>query len=204
MDNWLSQFIIAYGLWGVFLLLFIENIFPVLPSELVIPVAGATGAMIGLPLWEVLTAASVGAMVGQMPWYWSAKWLGYDRFRRFAARFGRFTTIGPLEIDRASAWFARHGEKAVFLGRVTPVVRGVISIPAGLTNMPLGRFLAWSIPGSTLWIILLGWAGYLLGKRAPEIAEYADPVTKGILILVVIVWLYRVVTWKQREQGMGA
>lgn len=199
----IQDFILTYGLWAIFLLLFLENVFPVLPSEVVIPLAGFVGAKLGLPLWEVLAAASVGAMLGQMPWYWGAKRLGYDRFKAFMARFGRVTTIGPAEIDKANAWFARHGEKAVFFGRITPVVRGLISIPAGLTHMPLARFLAWSIPGSTLWIIFLGWAGYKLGEDFLHLEEWLEPLTNGIIAFVLVAWVYRMVTWKRREHIEG-
>lgn len=199
--NWIGQFIVAYGLWAIFGLMFLENVFPVLPSEVVIPLAGFVAQRVGLPLWEVIVSASVGAMLGQMPWYYGARMLGYERFKHFAARFGRITTIGPKEVDLASDWFRRHGEAAVFFGRVTPVIRGLISVPAGLTNMPLGRFLAWSVPGSSLWVALLAWAGHALGDRAgPEVERFINPVTKAMVICVVIVWLYRVVTWKRQPE----
>ena len=203
MYDLIQDFILNYGLWAIFLLLFLENVFPVLPSEVVIPLAGFVGAKLGIPMWEVIAAASLGAMLGQMPWYWGAKALGYDRFKSFMARFGRITTIGPEEIDRANAWFARHGQKAVFFGRITPVIRGLISIPAGLTHMPLGTFLAWSIPGSTLWVILLAWAGYALGENFLFIEEWLEPLTNIIVAGVIIIWIYRVITWKRREHLPG-
>lgn len=195
--NWIGDFIVAYGLWAIFLLLFLENVFPVLPSEVVIPLAGFEAARNGMPMWEVITAASIGAMLGQMPWYWTAKALGYERFKRFASRFGRLTTIGPEEVDRASAWFARHGPRAVFFGRMVPVIRGVISIPAGLTSMPLSTFLAWSIPGSTLWVIGLAWAGYELGDRFPEVAEKTHVISNILIGLALLFWLYRIVTFRR-------
>lgn len=203
MYDLIQDFILNYGLWAIFLLLFLENVFPVLPSEVVIPLAGFVGAKIGLPLWEVILVASVGGMLGQMPWYWGAKALGYDRFKAFMSRFGRVTTIGPTEIDRANDWFARHGQKAVFFGRITPVVRGLISIPAGLTRMPLGRFLAWSVPGSTLWIIFLGWAGYELGANFLHLERWLEPITNGIIAFVLVTWVYRMATWKRREHLEG-
>jgi len=203
MYDLIQEFILNYGLWAIFLLLFIENVFPVLPSEVVIPLAAFVGAKLGLPLWEVIAVASAGSMLGQMPWYWGAKRLGYDRFKAFMARFGRVTTIGPTEIDRANAWFERHGQKAVFFGRITPVVRGLISIPAGLTKMPLGRFLAWSIPGSTLWVIFLGYAGYKLGEDFLHLEKWLEPLTNGIVAFVLVAWVYRMITWKKREHIEG-
>jgi len=201
----MEQFIVAYGLWAVFLLLFAENVLPILPSEVVIPVAALVAVREGQGIWETVIAASVGAMLGQMPWYWAARWLGYARFRRFASRYGRFTTIGPDEVDKASAWFHRHGQKAVFLGRITPVIRGIISVPAGLTSMPLGTFLAWSIPGSTLWVVFLAWIGKELGKRGgDEVQQWLHPVSTALVAFAIVAWLYRIVTFHSRQRKRPA
>lgn len=199
MDGWIGGFILAWGLWAVFLLLLAENVFPILPSEVIIPLAGFYAATHELPIVEVIVVASVGAMLGQYCWYWLAKAWGPERFRRWAARWGRWTTIDTEEVDMGQRWFARWGRWAVLVGRVIPVVRGLISIPAGLARMPAGEFLLWSVPSSTLWVALLALAGFYLGDRFPEIDRYLSPLSKAVVAGVVLVYVYRLVTWKPRR-----
>lgn len=179
------------GYFGVFLLLFIENIFPPLPSEVVAPFCGYAAARGELSLPGVIAAAVLGSMVGQMPWFYAGWVLGRRRITRLAERYGRWLTVTPHEVERVFDWFHRFGPASVFFGRMVPAIRAVISLPAGIAHMSLAKFLAFSLAGTTLWMGGLAYAGYRLGQNYEEVEVYIGPGTKIIVALVVVVYFVR-------------
>jgi membrane protein DedA with SNARE-associated domain len=187
-----QHFIDTLGYGGVFLLLFIENIFPPLPSEVVAPFCGFAAARGELGLPGVIAAAVLGSMAGQMPWYYAGRVLSRRRVESLAARHGRWLTVTPREVERVFDWFNRYGALSVFLGRMVPAVRAVISLPAGIAKMPLITFLAWSLAGTTLWMGALAFAGYRLGQHYTLVETYIGPGTKIIAALVVVTYIVRV------------
>src|SRR5690606_29059485 len=122
-------------------------------------------------------AGAAGSFAGAVLWYVLGRQVGAARLKRLAARHGRWITLAPDEIDRACEWFRRHGGKAVFIGRLVPGVRTLISVPAGIAGMPIGRFLAWTAAGTLSWTALLAAAGYLLREQYGRVATVLDPVT---------------------------
>jgi membrane protein DedA with SNARE-associated domain len=132
-------------------------------------------------------------------WYYVGRSLGEDRVKRWAARHGRWMTMHPADVERANAWFQRHGRAAVFFCRLVPAIRTLISVPAGVASMPLLPFLAYSTVGTALWTALLAAAGYLLQSQYRSVADWLNPVTSGVLALMAAVYLYRVVTFKPQE-----
>jgi membrane protein DedA with SNARE-associated domain len=191
MIDWLESTLSSLGYFGVFLMLFIENIFPALPSEVVMPFCGYLAARQDLGLGGVIFFAVLGTMAGQMPWYFAGRLLGEERVEHLARRYGRWMTVTPKEVARVFAWFERHGAASVFFGRMVPAIRAVISIPAGIARMPLGRFLLYSTLGSTIWMGGLGYAGYVLGQNYLLVAKYVEPGTKIIAAAVVLTYLFR-------------
>jgi membrane protein DedA with SNARE-associated domain len=191
MIDLFQHFIDRMGYAGVFLLLFVENIFPPLPSEVVAPFCGYAAARGALNIAGVIVAAVLGSMVGQMPWYYAGWLLGRRRIEILAARHGRWLTVTPHEVDRVFDWFARYGAASVFFGRMIPAIRAVISLPAGIGRMPLWKFLAYSLAGTTLWMGGLAYAGYRLGQNYELVEVYMGPGTKIIAGLVVLVYLVR-------------
>lgn len=183
------------GYLGIALLMFLENVFPPIPSEVIMPLAGFTAGEGKLDIVLVVITGSVGSLAGALLWYYIGRWVGHERLRRFASRYGRLLTVEPRELDRAFAWFREHGGKAVFIGRLLPAVRTFISVPAGIFDMPLGRFLIWSGVGTVLWSGGLALAGYLLGEQHDEIQAWMNPVSYGVIGLLVVIYLYRVVTF---------
>ena len=147
----------------------------------------------------VLLAGTAGSLAGALFWYAIGAWIGRDRLKRFAARHGRWLTLSPAEIDRASAWFARHGPWAVLVGRLVPGVRTLISVPAGLTGMPLMPFLVTSALGTLLWTGLLATAGHVLGDGYRAVGAWIEPLGNGVLILAIAIYVYRVATFKTRR-----
>ncbi len=137
MFDWITGIVDRTGYLGVALLMFAENLFPPVPSELIMPLAGFAAARGDLSLPLVLAAGVAGSLAGALFWYWIGRKVGADRLKRWAGRHGRWLTLSPGDVDEADAWFDRHGVKAVLLGRLIPAVRTLVSVPAGLAAMPL-------------------------------------------------------------------
>ena len=196
MADLIVRMLAETGYLGVALLMFLENVFPPIPSELIMPFAGFTAASGRLGIVGVILAGTLGSLAGAYVWYWLACRFGKQRLQRFADRHGRWLTLTGRDIEQADAWFDRHSGKAVLIGRMVPTVRTLISVPAGLSGMSNRRFLAYTGIGTALWTTLLALAGYGLGERYGEIVHWIDPVSTAIVVLIVLAWLYRVVTWR--------
>lgn len=187
---------------GVFLLMALENLFPPIPSELIMPLAGFSAARGDMNVVLVVLAGTLGSVIGALPWYYAGKRFGLERIKRLASRHGRWMTVSPDDVDTAMHRFERHGRAVVFFGRLIPAIRTLISVPAGINRMRMAPFLAFSIAGSLLWTGVLTAAGFILNSQYERVAEYLDPVSKGVLILIVGIYVYRLVTHPvQRADG---
>lgn len=196
MFEWVVGIVEEGGYVGVFLLMFLENLFPPIPSEVIMPLAGFVAARGSLSLWLVLLAGSAGAILGALFWYYVGVWLGNGRVEWLIRRYGRILTLNLDELEQAREWFRWRAHWAVFLGRLMPTIRTLISVPAGVTPMPLGPFLFWTSLGTSIWTTMLALAGYLLESQYEVVESYVDPVSKGVVGLIVIVYVYRFVTYK--------
>ncbi|MBQ5940597.1 MULTISPECIES: DedA family protein [unclassified Massilia] len=196
MFDFITKFLETSGYLGVFALMALENVFPPIPSELIMPFAGFVAARGDLNVVGVLLAGTAGSIAGALPWYYAAKIYGKERLENFADKHARWMTVTHGEIDHALEAFERHGRKVVLFGRLIPAIRTLISVPAGLACMPLGQFLLFSTIGSLIWTGILTGAGYLLESHYERVADYVDPVSKAILIGLVLWYVYRVITWK--------
>ena len=199
MFDWITSVLDRAGALGVGFLMLLENVFPPIPSELVMPLAGFVAARGELGLVAVILAGSAGSLLGALLWYYLGRALGHERLRRLAARHGRWLTLAPEEVDRAEAWFARHGGAAVFGGRLVPGVRTLISVPAGVARMPLPRFLAWSALGTVIWTAALAGAGFLLEGRYELVSHWVNPVSNLVVAGLAAAYLWRVATFGRRR-----
>lgn len=186
------------GYAGVFFLMVLENLFPPLPSEVIIPLAGYSAASGGMNIVLVIFFGSLGAMVGTIPWYFLALRFGLPRLKQLSDKYGRILAMSPRDIDVAGEWFQKNGQLAVLFGRLVPTIRTLISVPAGLAKMPFLSFLTYSFIGSLVWTAALALFGYWLGNQNHLIAELIEPVSNGVIIVIVIAYLYRVITYKKR------
>lgn len=196
MADWIIETINATGYVGIFLLMMLESIFPPIPSELIIPFAGFAVQRGDLNLFGVLAATTGGAVVGMLPWYIAGRLLGLTRTKWLADKIGRWIAMNSDEIDLASAWFLRYGPVIVFVGRLMPIIRTIISVPAGIAAMPVYAFIAASALGALLWNSILIGAGYFLSSHYDMVETILDPATIIVLGLCVLIYLWRVVTWK--------
>lgn len=196
MEDFVHMMMQRFGATGIALLMFLENVFPPIPSELIMPLAGYRATQGDMSIVTVIIAGSIGSLLGILPWYLAGRLLGERRVKAFAARHGRWLTLTPADVDAAERWFREKGMMAVLLGRLVPTVRTLISVPAGIARMPFVPFLLFSAVGTVAWTSLLALAGYALGQAYDTVAAYVDPVSTTILVVMVVVYLYRVVRYQ--------
>jgi membrane protein DedA with SNARE-associated domain len=181
MFEWITSVIARLGYLGVATLTFLENLFPPIPSELVIPLAGFVAAGGDLRLGLVIVTGSVGSLAGATVWYAVGKRIGERRLRAWVARHGKWLTLSVEDIDRAQLWFRRHGPAAVFFGRLMPGVRTFVSLPAGFSSMPLFPFLLYSALGTVMWTGALAYAGVVLQANFALVGDYLNLATNLLL-----------------------
>ncbi|WP_448596741.1 DedA family protein [Thermoleptolyngbya sp.] len=194
MAEWVTRTMETLGYWGIGLLMFLENLFPPIPSELIMPLAGFTVAQGKMQFAPAVAAGVVGTVLGAMLWYWIGQVVSERRLMRWADRYGKWLALSGQDIRRVIAWFNRYGKRAVFLGRLVPGVRTLISLPAGLGRMSFVPFLLCSTAGTLIWTLLLTYAGFLLGDNYERVEQYLGPVSKLVLAGLAIalgVWLWR-------------
>lgn len=201
MTEWITSTMNSLGYLGIGLLMFLENLFPPIPSELIMPLAGFTISQGKMEFTPVILAGVVGTMVGALPWYYVGKLVGEENLKRLANKYGKWISVSSRDIEKADNWFDKHGDKAVFFGRLVPGIRTLISLPAGISGMHLVPFLLYSTLGTFLWVGFLTYAGYLLGNKYDVIENYIGPVSKIVfvaLIVAFIVWVVRKTKTKAR------
>lgn len=198
MAEWIIDLIQQYGYPAIAALMFLENIFPPLPSELIMPFAGLVAARGKLDPFLVMLCGTFGSLAGTIPWYFAGRAVGMERMHRWAGRHGRWLAVSQSDLESAQAWFERRGALAVALGRLVPALRSVISAPAGIARMPIQVFLLWSALGSLIWTSLLAGVGYLLENRYEQVVTWLDPVSKIIVAAAMAAYLWRVLTFKRR------
>ena len=199
MFDWITSLIDGMGAFGVALLMFLENVFPPIPSELIMPLAGFNAARGDMSLWLVIVSGSIGSLAGAYLWYWMARKIGFDRVCSLSHKHGRWLSISPDELDRANGWFDRHKGSAVLIGRLIPTVRTLISVPAGVRRMHRGKFLAYSAVGTFAWTTALTMAGYWLESGYDAVSAWLDPVSTAVVVGLVAIYVWRVATYNRRN-----
>ncbi len=192
MTHFLTDTVASNGYLAVLLLMALGSACIPIPSEIVLVFGGAlassgfASAVLHDPSKQLSFAlVCVVGLVGTLVGSWVAYGIGYAGGRPLIDRWGRYLLMRPHEVDRAHAWFERHGEAAVFFSRFIPIVRAVISLPAGVARMPFRRFTWYTLLGSIPWTVGLTWAGYLLGQRWHTVETYARPITIAFAVLFV-------------------
>jgi membrane protein DedA with SNARE-associated domain len=193
MFDFITGWIEQGGLLAVGFLMILENVFPPIPSELIMPLAGFLAAQGSMSMIAVILVGTAGSVLGCLIWYWLARVWGQERFLRFIDRHGVWLTLDREEAERAMRWFERYGPVAVLIGRMIPTVRTLIAVPAGLAGMSLWTFVLYASIGGLLWTGLLAGAGYLLKENYEQVEHWLNPVTTGVIVLIVALYLYRLV-----------
>jgi membrane protein DedA with SNARE-associated domain len=198
MADWVIRLIDSTGYAGVFLLMLLETVFPPVPSEVIMPVAGLRAANGPMSLSGVIASGTAGAMVGNLFWYLVARGVGVDRLKRFIDRRGRWLALDWCDVEKIEKLFGRHGSWVVFLARMLPTARTMISVPAGFLRMHLARFFLWSAFGTAVWSSALAVAGYGLGMQFGQVEDIVGPLSSAIIALIVLLYVWRQLTWNRR------
>ena len=191
LTGWTASVIESLGELGVGLLVALENLVPPIPSEIVLSLAGFLASAGRVNLALVALAATAGSVVGALALYWLGYALGEDRLRRW---LDRIPLVDADDLDTADRWFERHQNGAVLFGRMAPVVRSLVSVPAGANHMPLGRFTVLTAVGSGVWNCLFVGAGYALGSRWQSVERYShwfDYAIGAFFVVAIATWVVR-------------
>ena len=183
---WVQDVIERLGAIGVALLVILENAFPPIPSEIVLPFAGFVTQRGDGSVVVMIVAATVGAVVGALILYYVAAFIGPARLSAFITRFGKWFGVKPADLARAEQWFDRHAIAAVLLGRCVPLIRSVVSVPAGFRRMPLVSFVVYTALGSAVWNTALIGAGAALGNQWENVEPYVAILQWAVIVVIAL------------------
>ena len=198
MNELIVRLIEQGGYLGIFVLMVIENVFPPIPSEVIMGLGGVAVARGTMSFWPLLAVGTLGSTLGNYVWFLAGDKWGYRRLQPLVDRWGRWLTLEWHDIERATAFFQRHGQWIVFALRFSPFLRTIISLPAGLTHMNHWRFLAFTFAGAAVWNAALIKGGQFLARFMESSTLVVDLIVFGGLGLALAGYLYRVLTWKPR------
>ena len=187
ISEWVLAIMAKFGYLGIVFAMFAENVFPPIPSELIMPAAGFAAARGDLSILLVIIAGTFGSVLGALPLYYLGALFNKERLVVLAEKYGKYVFIKSEDVLLSNAWFEKHGKKAVFFGRMVPGIRSLISIPAGMNKMPLVSFLVLTALGSSIWTTMLTLSGFYLGKNYEVIATILAPYSKVFLLLAIII-----------------
>ncbi|MYD36704.1 MAG: DedA family protein [Dehalococcoidia bacterium] len=205
LGGWIQEVILAIGYPGIVFLMAAENIFPPVPSEFVLPFAGALSARDELIFWGVGAAGTAGSVIGALVLYAVGYFAREAGVRRIVVSYGKYAFISENDLDRATVWFERYGEFAIVFGRLIPIIRSIISIPAGYTRMNLLKFLLYTTFGTFIWSLIQVYMGWVLGENWQTITEITEPYQNATLILMVLIVVgffgWRAYKWRKRRNA---
>lgn len=199
MHEFIFDAIARGGYWGIALLMAIENVFPPIPSEVIMGIGGVLVARGAMEFWPLIVVGTAGSTAGNYFWYWIGDRWGYRRLQAFTERHGRWLTLTFGDIEKAAGFFQRHGQWVVFALRFSPFLRTMVSLPAGLSHMKLWRFLLFTALGAAIWNMILVESGRRLAPLIERYETVAGWTIGGFFALLIAYYIYRVITWKPRE-----
>jgi membrane protein DedA with SNARE-associated domain len=195
MTNWLD-----WGYLGIFLLMVLENVIPPVPSEVIMSLGGIAAGQGKMDFTLLVLVGTLGCIFGNLFWYEIGLRFGYQRLKPAVDRWGRWLTMDWEDVEKLRGFFDRWGGITVLVFRFMPIGRTVISIPAGLLQMPRWRFIIYTTIGSAIWNTMLVGVGYWLGANFETIDHWIAPIVTAIIVAVIGLYVWRVLTWKPRSQ----
>jgi membrane protein DedA with SNARE-associated domain len=200
MDEWILNLIAQGGYWGIALLMALENVFPPIPSEVIMGLGGVAVARGAMEFTPLLIAGTVGSTLGNYVWFLLGDRWGYKRLQPFVARWGRWLTLDWHDVEKATRFFRSHGQWIVFALRFSPFLRTMISLPAGLSHMKHWKFLLFTFAGAGVWNALLIVGGHWLADYLAESKGLMGWIIGVMLVLILGAYAWRVATWKPRHE----
>jgi membrane protein DedA with SNARE-associated domain len=198
MTDWFLHTIEQWGYLGIFFWMALENIIPPIPSEVIMGFAGMAVAHGKLGFAGVIVSGTLGSTAGNYFWYWIGRNVALERLRPFVERNGRWLTVEWSDVERIDRFFFKHGQWLIFVMRFAPFGRSMISLPAGISKMARWKFIVWTLAGTLIWNLFLTGAGYWLGANFRQAEAWTGPVAAGAIALIVVYYLWRVITWQPR------
>ena len=191
VTEWIISIMEQLGYLGIALLMFLDNIFPPIPSEIIMPSAGYTASQGQLLLSGVIVAGCIGSLVAAALLYWIGYLFNHDAIFRFVDRYGKYLFIQSEDVKKSLRWFEKYGHRIVFLGRMIPAVRSLISIPAGMSRMPFWKFMLYSSLGTIIWTTFLAYVGFYFGENQALMQQIFSQVGYVIITIVILAlsWL---------------
>lgn len=195
MEQWITEIMSDYGYIGIFLLIMLENVFPPIPSEVILTVGGFMTTTTDMTIMGVILASTAGSVVGAVILYGIGLLVDVERLEKIVEKYGSWLRVKKSDIHRADAWFDKYGVWTIFFGRLIPLVRSLISIPAGMANMKFWLFLTFTTLGTLLWNTVLVFVGEAVGDNREAILEQLDIYSNVVyaliaLIGIAVVWYY--------------
>jgi len=198
MENWIIEFMEKFGYFGILLLIAVENLFPPIPSEVILTFGGFMTTKTELTPFGVIVVATLGSVVGAIILYYIGRIVSVERLEKIVDRWGKVLRVKKEDLHRADAWFDKHGNKAVFFCRMVPLIRSLISVPAGMSGMKLTPFLLYTTLGTIIWNTLLVMLGTTLGDRWEDIVEFMDVYSNIAYAIIAIIALVVLVMYLRR------
>ncbi|MCW8038845.1 MULTISPECIES: DedA family protein [Acinetobacter] len=190
LTEWILSIMEQLGYLGIALLMFLDNVIPPIPSEIIMPSAGYTASQGKLLLSGVIIAGCIGSLIAAALLYWIGYQFNHDAIFRFTDRYGKYLFIKSEDIQKSLLWFEKYGHRIVFFGRMMPAVRSLISIPAGMSRMPFWKFMFYSALGTIIWTTFLACVGFYFGENQALMHEIFSRVGYVIIMIVVLVLLW--------------
>lgn len=201
MQQFILHIIEQFGYFGVFFLILIENVFPPIPSEVILLFSGFFSTYTNLSVLYMIVASTLGSFLGAIILYYIGKIFNKERLKKIVnGRLGKILFLKEKDIDKADEWFDNKGNKSVFFCRFVPIVRSLISIPAGMSEMPMGKFIIYTICGSMIWNTVLICLGYRLGSNWGYVLTILDKYQMVVIVILVIIFGYVIIKFYRKKR----
>lgn len=201
LQEWVLSIMQQLGYVGIAFLMFLDNVFPPVPSELIMPSAGYTAAQGQLWIGGVILAGSFGSILAAAVLYAVGRCVSLDNIFNFCDRYGRFVGLKSDSLRQSLQWFERYGHWVVFFGRMIPAIRSLISIPAGMSRMPFIKFMLYSSLGTVIWTSFLAYVGYYLGNNQQKMQQLFSQISYGIFAVIALFIIIYIVYRFYRKQS---
>lgn len=201
MQQFILHIIEQFGYFGVFFLILLENVFPPIPSEVILLISGFFSSYTSLSVFYMILASTLGSFLGAIILYYIGKIFNKERLKKIVnGRLGKILFLKENDIDKADEWFDNKGNKSVFFCRFVPIVRSLISIPAGMSEMPIGKFIIYTICGSMIWNTVLICLGYRLGSNWEYVLTILDKYQIIVIVILVIIFGYVIIKFYRKRR----
>lgn len=200
MEVWITQFMEKFGYWGIAFLIFLENVFPPIPSEIILTFGGFMTTKSELGFVGVTITSTIGSVLGAIVLYGVGAWIGERNLYRFINRYGKILRVKTKDLDKTIGWFEKYGYWTIFFCRFVPLLRSLISIPAGLTRMNLPLFIVFTTIGTLIWNVVLIYLGQAVGGNWHTIVNYMDVYSRIIYIVLAILIIFLIWKWLKRQK----